>query len=339
MDWNDIRLIAEIARTGSFSAAAEVLGISKPTVSRRVAFLEQTAKAKIFRRGPHGASLTATGEQLVRHAAPIRDAAVDFGRVLRSMGSGGRPLITARMTEGVRCSYLITPALTGTRLGPLGQSADRLRTRLPAMRLLPMTTAESTDISLIWKSSNDAPECAPTDKVCKLADIRFVPFHGGDYGQKRRAINKFSELRHHQLVTLHAYRSLFDDDWEDWNDLISRGRRPRPSPSNGRRRWPFTSAAAPASGCCRHTRRCTPMDCCGSTCRRPRCTDGFGCRARKTPTKIRRSVNAFPPCASCSTTPIGKTRQPDRFARRLTLHDRAYVITRAKRVVRRRSPP
>ncbi len=220
MDWNDIRLIAEIARTGSFSAAAEVLGISKPTVSRRVAFLEQTAKAKIFRRGPHGASLTATGEQLVRHAAPIRDAAVDFEQVLRSMGSGGRPLITARMTEGV-ASYLITPALTGTRLGPLGQSADRLRTRLPAMRLLPMTTAESTDISLIWKSSNDAPECAPTDKVCKLADIRFVPFHGGDYGQKRRAINKFSELRHHQLVTLHAYRSLFDDDWEDWNDLIS----------------------------------------------------------------------------------------------------------------------
>ena len=221
MDWNDIRLIAEIGRTGSFTAAAEVLGISKPTVSRRIAFLEQTAKARIFRRGPHGASLTATGEKLVRHAAPIRDAAVDFEQLLRSMGNGARPLITARMTEGV-ASYLVTPALTGTKLGPLGVAADRLRTRLPPMRLLPMTTTEPTDISLIWKSSDEAPECASTDKVCKLADIRFVPFYGEEYGRKQKPVDKFSQLAAHRLVTLHAYRWLFDDGWEEWNSLLSR---------------------------------------------------------------------------------------------------------------------
>ena len=220
MDWNDIRLIAEIGRTGSFTAAAEVLGISKPTVSRRIAFLEQTAKTRIFRRGPHGASLTPAGEQLVRRAAPILDAAVDFERLLRRMGSHGRPLISARMTEGV-ATYLITPVLTGQRLGPLGVSADRLRTRLPPMRLLPTGSTEAGDISLTWKSSDEPPECAPTDKVSKLADIRFVPFHGNEYGRQHRAVRKFSELADHRLVTLNAYRSIFDDGWEEWNDLVT----------------------------------------------------------------------------------------------------------------------
>jgi len=220
LDWNDIRLIAEIGRTGSFTAAAEVLGISKPTVSRRIAFLEQTAKTRIFRRSSHGASLTIAGERLVRQAAPMVDAAVEFESLLRVVGGSGRPLITARMTEGV-ATYLITPALTGQRLGPIGLSADRRRIKIPQMRLLAMNTAESADITLTWKSSDEAPECAPTDKVSKLADIRFIPFHGADYGREHRPPRKFAQLADHSLVTLNAYRMLFDDGWEEWNTMIS----------------------------------------------------------------------------------------------------------------------
>lgn len=220
MDWNDIRLIAEIGRTGSFTAAAQLLGISKPTVSRRVAFLEQTAKARIFNRGPHGASLTSAGEQLVRRAAPMREAAADFEKLLRSMGAGSRPLITARMTDGV-ASYLVTPMLSGLSLGPLGLAAERLRSRPPPMRLLPADATEPSDISLIWKSSDDPPKGAPNDIVCKLADLRFVPFHSKKYGERQRAIDKFANLSDHRLITMHAYGWLFDDGWEEWNDLLS----------------------------------------------------------------------------------------------------------------------
>ena len=221
LDWNDIRLIAEIGRTGSFTAAAEVLGISKPTVSRRVAFLEKTAQTRIFRRSSHGSSLTAAGEKLVRQAVPMMDAAVDFERFLRSMGGNGSPLITVRMTEGV-ATYLMTPALAGQRLGPIGVSADRLRIKLPPMRLVASSSPDPADISLIWKSSDDPPAGAPTDKVAKLADIRFIPFHGADYGRRHRAPSKFGQLVDHPLVTLNAYRLLFDDGWEEWNAMISK---------------------------------------------------------------------------------------------------------------------
>jgi DNA-binding transcriptional LysR family regulator len=220
LDWNDIRLIAEIGRTGSFTAAAEVLGISKPNVSRRVQFLEQTAKTRIFHRGPHGASLTPAGEQLVRQAAPILDAAVDFERTLRGMSGSGRPLIRARMTEGT-ATYLITPVLTGQRLGPLGVAAEKMRARLPPMRLLSTASAEPGDISLIWKSPSEPAPGGSADKISKLADIRFVPFYSADYRRQHRPIRKFADLVDHRLVTLGAYGSLPGEGWEEWNNLVS----------------------------------------------------------------------------------------------------------------------
>ena len=91
------------------------------------------------------------------------------------------------------------------------------------MRILKEETLEPADITLIWKSSDEPPFAAPTDRVSKLADIRFVPFHGADYFREHRAIAKFSDLKEHPLVTLNAYQSLFDDGWEEWNSMAASG--------------------------------------------------------------------------------------------------------------------
>lgn len=54
MDWNDLRVFLAIARGGSLGAAARLLGISHPTVGRRLHVLEKDSGEVFFRR-------TATG--------------------------------------------------------------------------------------------------------------------------------------------------------------------------------------------------------------------------------------------------------------------------------------
>jgi DNA-binding transcriptional LysR family regulator len=67
-DWDDLRSFLEVARSGSFTAAAGALGVDQATVSRRMAGLEDKLGAPLFERSPQGSALTMLGEQVERHA-------------------------------------------------------------------------------------------------------------------------------------------------------------------------------------------------------------------------------------------------------------------------------
>jgi DNA-binding transcriptional LysR family regulator len=63
-----LRVISEVARRGSFSAAAEALGYTQSAVSRQVALAEQATGCGLFTRHPRGVDLTPAGEIVLRHA-------------------------------------------------------------------------------------------------------------------------------------------------------------------------------------------------------------------------------------------------------------------------------
>ncbi len=64
-NWDDIRYFLAVARAGTLSAAAEVLGTDHTTVSRRIHALERNLAAKLFHRSNTGYSLTASGAHLL----------------------------------------------------------------------------------------------------------------------------------------------------------------------------------------------------------------------------------------------------------------------------------
>ncbi|MBO6237970.1 MAG: LysR family transcriptional regulator, partial [Bacteroidales bacterium] len=45
-----LRAFAEVARTGSFTAAAKALGVSQPAISQHIAELEKFAGGRLFER-------------------------------------------------------------------------------------------------------------------------------------------------------------------------------------------------------------------------------------------------------------------------------------------------
>ncbi len=66
-------VLVEVARTGSFSAAAERLGYTQSAVSRQIAGAEQAVGMPLFERQARGVRPTAAGEALLRHAARVLD--------------------------------------------------------------------------------------------------------------------------------------------------------------------------------------------------------------------------------------------------------------------------
>lgn len=66
-----LRVLREIARTGSFSAAARALDYTQPAVSQQVRALERTVGTAVVMRSTRGMVLTPAGEVLVRHAGPV----------------------------------------------------------------------------------------------------------------------------------------------------------------------------------------------------------------------------------------------------------------------------
>ena len=68
-DCTRLRLLVEIERTGSLSAAARAIGIGQPSASGHLRVLEGAAGQRLVERNGRGSRLTEAGTVLARHAA------------------------------------------------------------------------------------------------------------------------------------------------------------------------------------------------------------------------------------------------------------------------------
>ena len=92
IDWDDLRYLLAIQRTGTLARAAAELGINATTVGRRLSTLEERVQARLFDRTPDGYVLTPVGRDLLPRAermeAEVLAAERDVtGRDLRASGS------------------------------------------------------------------------------------------------------------------------------------------------------------------------------------------------------------------------------------------------------------
>jgi DNA-binding transcriptional LysR family regulator len=79
LDWNDARIFLAVARHGSLRAAGRVLGISQPTVGRRIAAFEAIfGGPTLFDRLPEGLRLNEAGAALLPVAEQLEDAALSL---------------------------------------------------------------------------------------------------------------------------------------------------------------------------------------------------------------------------------------------------------------------
>ena len=97
MELLHLRVLREVARRGSISAAADALDYTQPAVSRQLAALERQTGQSLVERTPRGARLTAAGEALLGHADEILDRVAAAEREMRAIAAlrGGTVRVSA----------------------------------------------------------------------------------------------------------------------------------------------------------------------------------------------------------------------------------------------------
>ena len=68
--WDDLRYFLVTTQKGSLAKAASHIGVTQPTVSRRIESLEERLGVRLFDRLPSGVALTMEGKSIL-DATPI----------------------------------------------------------------------------------------------------------------------------------------------------------------------------------------------------------------------------------------------------------------------------
>ena len=112
--WNELRTALVLARQGTVSAAAEVLGVHRATVNRHIDLLEESFGAPLFQRHARGYTLTETGQQMLDVAARADEMFTDLAG--RSRGRAGKLSGKLIVTALAGFAPLIMPAIRAFHL-------------------------------------------------------------------------------------------------------------------------------------------------------------------------------------------------------------------------------
>jgi DNA-binding transcriptional LysR family regulator len=207
-DWQTLRIFLELARRGSFRAAAESLGVSINVVRRRIDELENQIGTKLVVRHVHGATITGEGRQILAVAQNMelasfgvihaRERAVPevSGQVkLAATEAFGTFWLAPRLVEFQRANPQLVVDLSCAM-----RSADVLR--LEAEAAVQLTKPTAPDLKLVRLGRIHSMPCA-------------APSYIATYGMPKSA----DDLRKHRLALQFAEQTstqeLYDQHYPD----------------------------------------------------------------------------------------------------------------------------
>ncbi|PJF09275.1 LysR family transcriptional regulator [Pseudorhodobacter sp. MZDSW-24AT] len=108
--WDEIRTAFQVARLGTVSGAAEVLGVHHATVIRHIDALEKTLGTKLFQRHARGYTPTEAGRDLLTVAQTTEEQFAQLSSRIKGQGEVVAGELTVTSISGV--ADLLVPLLT-----------------------------------------------------------------------------------------------------------------------------------------------------------------------------------------------------------------------------------
>ncbi len=161
LHWDDLRLVLAVARSGSFAGAADLLGVSAPTVFRHARAVEDRLGTLVFRRDTTGVSLTAAGREAAGLAERIEE---DVGALEARIGR-----------EDEEAAGTIRLATVDTLIaGPLMPLLQRFRAGHPRILLdiqsgIGMANLRQREVDAALRAGGPAPENLYGRRLCRIA--------------------------------------------------------------------------------------------------------------------------------------------------------------------------
>jgi DNA-binding transcriptional LysR family regulator len=114
LDPRQLRLLQEVARTGSYSAAGRALGFTQPAITYQMKSLEKTVGAPLAVRIGRTMQLTPAGAALLSHAQPILAALRAAEEDLASLSATGAGLVRLAAFPS-SCATVVPSAMAAVR--------------------------------------------------------------------------------------------------------------------------------------------------------------------------------------------------------------------------------
>ncbi len=188
-DWNDLRYLLAIAREGSTLSAAKALGVSQPTVQRRLAALEERIERKLVEHNPTGYRLTELGKALLPHAVDVERSVEAFQRQLMSAGEELTGTLRVTCPEGL-ASRLLAPVLEAFREKHPGLRVDLIMTD----RRLDLAKGEA-EVALRIHEPGDDQLIAR-----RIANSPWAVFASRSYIKRHSRPQRWEDLDQHAII-------------------------------------------------------------------------------------------------------------------------------------------
>ncbi|MCP4330243.1 MAG: LysR family transcriptional regulator [Alphaproteobacteria bacterium] len=177
MNWDDLRYVLSVARSGTLSAAADQLDVNQTTVARRLAAIEHDLGARLFDRVDRRMVATAVGASVVAHAETMEGAADRLERTVAGRDTALSGTVRLTSVESLLASFLVP------RLAAFRDTYPDI-----ALELI----GDNTNLNLARREADIALRLArPREGVARtrrLADIGYAIYGNATYMTGRSAL-------------------------------------------------------------------------------------------------------------------------------------------------------
>lgn len=190
---DEIAVFVRVLETGSFTQAAQALGVPKSTVSRAVARLENHLKARLVERTARQVVPTEAGRALFAQSAPHVAALREVGRVLAALEEQPRGVlrVTAPVDIGV--------TMLGEQVARFIQRYPEVRVELELTERLVDLVAEGFDMAIRAGRLKDSSLVAQ-----RLLGTELLVYASPAYLARRGTPRTPQELASHECVLFRA---------------------------------------------------------------------------------------------------------------------------------------
>lgn len=205
-NWSDYPIFLAVAEAGSLTAAGRALGMSQPTVGRRIRALEDHFGTSLLKRESGQLVPTNFGQSMLDHIRRMQNEASAIDRSSATLEDSLSGVVRLSATEGVGTSWL-----PGVMKSFRQEHPDVLVDIGIGFQSFNLAQREA-DIALRWRSPGEQNSLIGR----KVAEVGFALFASPEYLEKNGAPSTPEELTEHDgvLAQIMDGKSLWlmDDD-------------------------------------------------------------------------------------------------------------------------------
>jgi len=189
MDLNEIVVFARVVETGSFTAAAQALGLPKSTVSRKIAQLEERLDARLLQRTTRKLSLTEIGKAYYERCQRIVTDIAAAEQLVADLQAAPRGLLRVTAPIDVGGVFL------GGLVAEFVAKTPEIQVELVISDRVFDLVDERLDLAIRFGPLPDSSLVAK-----KLGTVTFLPVAGPSYVERRGNIDHPDQLGDHDLI-------------------------------------------------------------------------------------------------------------------------------------------